>query len=214
MSLRPDVSIVITTHGSALDLPGMLHAIANQREYGEGKHSRTGQPICCVPVGDCPLGYEVIVVTDGPSGIDDLRMAPYYNRLVVCPKENHPAGHHTREPGIMTAEGVWIVLTNSDNYFCAGWLWAIADSVRNPGVGMIYWDIANSLGNWRTHPSKLARGHIDLSCVAVRREIAQQVGFPFREYDGDADYILACAKLVKSKNLGIAYLPQLLAVHN
>ena len=204
------ISIVITCHGEAAELPIILGSIATQREYKPIPHSRTGAP-CLYGAGRiCDYPREVIVVSDGKLE----RQLPWglVDRDIECFKEGG-VGHHTREPGILAATGKWIVLTNMDNYFMSGWLHHVSQSFK-PSVGLVYWDCVHNAWRWQSRPSKLARGGIDLSCVAVRDDIAKQVGFPFRDYDGDWDYIEACAKAAQQASLELVHVPLTLCVHN
>lgn len=211
------VSIVITSHGEAEDLPVILGSIANQFEYVVGKNTHGGTPVHYVKGDklDCPL--EVIITYDGYLDDNDVNWRLIdsfsHHKIIQNPKGKN-VGHNTRTPGILAATGDWIVLTNSDNYFMSGWLWEVGKYMK-PSVGMIFWNGINNLWIWGNHGgTKLKRGFVDLSFVMVRSEIAKEVQFPFTNYDGDADYISACAKLCDEKKLLKAKTECHLSVHN
>jgi len=208
------VSIVITCHGAAAELPIILGSVATQREYKPIPHSRTGAPCLYGAGGVCDYPREVIVVSDGclypGPGLD----AAYGMSCKILEYQKEGGvGHHTREPGILAAKGDWIVLTNMDNYFMSGWLHHVSQCFM-PQVGLVYWDCVHNAWRWQSRPSKLERGGIDLSCVTVRADIAKQVGFSFRDYDGDWDYIDACAKAAQQAGLELLHVPLTLCVHN
>ena len=208
---KPLISIVITTHGSGYDVPVILGSIKNQREYEPGKDSNTGREYLWASKDSCTLEYETIVVWDGERivGADEY----HAHQIILCPKEGG-VGHHTREPGIKAANGEWIVLTNSDNYFCSGWLHRISGFFAED-VGMVTYDCLNNLWRWSNYGgTKLLRGHIDLSAAVVRADVAKKVGFPWRNYDGDWDYIKACLRECQARNLKVAYVDETLCVHN
>lgn len=216
----PKISIVITCHGKALDLPIMLMCLEQQRANLEGKHSVTGAPTYYAMGEYCKHEREVIMVSDGPfEGLVTGYNFPSY--IIECPKEKQKnVGHHTREPGIKAATGDWIVLTNADNYFVTGWLDRLVTNITDD-LGLIFWDCVHNGWKWsdkagdgRFHGCQLKRGYIDLSCVAVRAPVAKKIGFPFRSYEGDYDYIAACARECDNLKLGIGHIQETLLVHN
>lgn len=202
------ISVVITCHGEAPDLPNMVSSLQLQREYNKGRSHNDKHDVYYVAGKPCTHPLEIIVVCDGPfQGYVQPEA-----KLIIAPKKGG-VGHHTREYGIQAATGEWIVLTNDDNYFVKGWLHAMTKNIL-PDTGVLYWNCINNLWRWGDHGgSKIIRGYIDLSCALVRTEIAKEVGFPFRNYDGDFDYIHACVASAKKKNLMLHYLDQTLCVH-
>lgn len=206
------ISVVITTHGIGRDLPGILDSLENQRQYRTGVSTK-GTPYM-YEAGDyfSQKPFEVIVSVDGPySGIE---VYPYVDRWIETTKANPSCcGHNTREPGLMSATKEWVVLTNSDNLFFHGWYHSLVQQLR-PGVGIVYWDIVSNLWRWQAKTSRLLWGQIDLSCVCVRTDIAKQVGFEWRNYDGDWNYIEECHRLARSMQLRAIHIDECLSVHN
>lgn len=213
------ISVVITTHGNADDLDGMLSCLRQQREYLE----RTRKGIRGTLVDRWIAGprlfdpVETVIAHDGEypwSRAESFLVS----KVIECPKQGG-VGHHTRGPGIEAATGAWIVLTNSDNYFVNGWQDRVIKTILDEGgprkVGVAYWNCINNLWAWTDHGgSKISRGSIDLSCAIVRADIAKKVGFPWRDYDGDFDYILACCDLAGELKLKVVQMNQTLCVHN
>lgn len=217
------ISIVITCHGKARDLPIMLMCLDQQKVNLEGKHSVTGAPTYYAMGDYCTHEKEIIVTWDGDA-VDNTEFNSFdaiVNWTIENPKEsNKNVGHHTREPGIMATSGNWIVLTNADNYFVSGWLDRVVTSIA-PDSGLIFWDCIHNAWRWsdkggdgKFHGCQLKRGSIDLSCVAVRSEIAKKIGFPFEDYEGDYEYISACARECDKLGLQIVHIPEILFVHN
>ena len=226
----PKISIVITCHGKALDLPIMLMCLEQQRANLEGKHSVTGAPTYYAMGEYCKHEREAIIVSDGAFeevGLSSVRLGEIQKsytfplNIFWTEKEKQKnVGHHTREPGIKAANGDWIVLTNADNYFVTGWLDRLVTNITDD-LGLIFWDCVHNGWKWsdkagdgRFHGCQLKRGYIDLSCVAVRAPVAKKIGFPFRSYEGDYDYISACARECDNLKLGIGHIQETLLVHN
>lgn len=216
-------SIVVTCHGTQAlgELPIIVGSLSQQFENVEGKTER-GRPYRWKRGGyfnHYPM--EILIASDGPyqgPDVSELPLPPFVARVIECEK-NGGVGHHTRGEGISAASGDWIVLTNADNYFMLGWLHRVVSAIAENGgqqkVGLVYWDCISNLWGWRDFGgSRLRRGHIDLSCAAVRADIAKRIGFPFRNYDGDFDYIKGCADLAERLKLSVIPLPETLCVHN
>lgn len=215
--MQPLLSVVITTHGRASDLPIILGTLAHQRVNIEVPHSRDPSITCQWGLGDkSRIPYETIVCSDGPYG-GPLAERELFGTLVETPKRHTEpnVGHHTRAPGIQAASGQWITLTNSDNLYVYGFLDMIAGHMMHHENGIVFWDLVNNLWRWGNYGgSKLKRGECDLSCVAVKAEIAKQVGFAWDHYDADADYVLACKERCEYLGLKIAKVNCTLSVHN
>lgn len=220
---RPLISIVIATHGEDPALRVMLECLRTQREYRPGKCGDTGRPVSRYAGPPFAGSWEAIVVHDGveapwdrsPAGAlqDDPRI-----KLTAVPQAPKPCcGHNTREPGIAVALGNWIVLTNSDNYYVSGFLHRLHEAIAaQPAAAMFWWHAINNLWRWRTAPggAALKWGRIDLGCVAVRREIAAAVGFPWRHYSGDWNYIDACSRRAADAGQAVVEIDEVLFVHN
>mgnify|MGYP003620376886 CR=1 FL=1 len=218
------ISVVITAHGEASDLPIILGCLEHQRININGTHSTANHGVQWTLGERSTHPIETVITYDGYLQ-NEPKYRPIAHRIAqadlctfVDPQGG--VGHHTRAPGIEVATGEWIVLTNSDNYFVSGWLDRLVSHIT-PETGLIYWDCVNNLWRWTANGGgakfpgcRLKRGHIDLTCVAVRAELAKQVKFPWRDYEADYEYISACARLCDQKNLSIVHIPEILAVHN
>lgn len=218
------VSIVVTCHGEAEDLEGMLHCLSMQRENVWGTHSVLGHPVCWMAGKKLEWPLEVIVCSDGvfngkvdfkytPGEYETFGLGGAVSQLIQCPKQGG-VGHNTRGPGIEAASGAWIALTNADNYYVPGWLDRVV-SAFEPDVGIIYWNIVHNAWRWGINDGvRLERGRIDLSALIVRAEIAKEVGFPWREYESDWTYIEACVALARKKKMRVVFIDEYLSVHS
>lgn len=211
------ISIVIAAHGEGEYLPGLLNSIAMQRQYRSGISTK-GQPYNyeAGPRFSKP-NLEVIICWDGHPDMATIDTTDLWEEgppalVIACPKESG-VGHHTREPGIHAATGDWIVCTNQDNFFMHGWLHSVVQCCL-PSYGIIYWDMVSNLWTWKAPSAALTWGQIDLSSCCIRADIAKEVGFPFRNYDGDWDYIDACSKLCLKRGLRPIHINEILSVHN
>lgn len=209
------LSVVITCHGSADDLSVSLGSLLTQRRYTDnGKVLFSAAERIAAP-------HEIIICSDGKyEGPKIERKEAYPDnfqpriQIIECPQKGG-VGHHTRGPGIEAATGDFIVLTNADNYFVAGWLYLLSCEITFvEHLGLVWWDVCSNAWNWKSRGAVKLRGYIDLSSVAVRSEIAKEIGFPYRNYDGDFDYIKDCRRLCMQKGYGCSYLPYTLGVHN
>lgn len=209
------ISVVTACHGNAADLPLLVHCLQLQREYGKGIHSREGTDVFWEVKGLNRVEWELVVCSDGRFFGDRSLLQDNRIWLVECPREAvESPGHSTREAGIKVARGDFVVLTNSDNYFVAGFLSSLNRALA-ADVGMVTWDCVNCLWKWGTQGGcHMKQGKIDLCCAAVRRDIALETGFPWRHYDADWDYLSACSNLCFRKRLIRKHVGETLAVHN
>lgn len=218
------VSVVITTHGEGRGLPVILGSLEDQRAYIVGKHSTAGHGVEWVAGGYLDLKEfptEIIITCDGMLLGKDIDKKIMSLNIIENEKGSAPnCGHHTRAAGIEAASGDWIVLTNADNYFVSGWRCSFENALAGSDfdeeeIGLVWWSCVHNAWRWNTHGScKLKRGFIDLSCVAVRAHIAKEVGFPFRDYEGDWSWIESCLKKVDEQEMVVEQIKQVLVVHN
>lgn len=195
------ITVVVTCHGKCPELVISVHSLLFQENYVSQK-----------PVSKNTTPIDIIISSDGQyEGPPEILKLPNV-RLLENPKEGG-VGHHTRGPGIDIAKKDWILLTNADNYYMAGWLDIITKQMTND-AGIIYWGHINSLGGYIYFETNINFGALDLGCLAVRTSVARKVGFPFRRYAGDWDYAQACLKACATLGLKVIRVPQILFVHN
>lgn len=204
--MLPKISIVISTHGDGVHLNRIMDCIQLQRAYKRKSNSFiTADSYFKMP--------EVIIVSHGP-----FTAIPSYNapKVIQVPYIENSFGHHGREVGILKATGDYIALTNSDNLYVDGWLSRMQDVLdKHKKVGMVHWRCVNNLGCWQAMGGeRIRRGLIDMSCVLVASKVAKKVGFPWRNFDADADFILSCENLCKSRKLAVIHIPDILSIHN
>jgi hypothetical protein len=205
--------VVASAQGSQFR-QGIYETFRNQRMYREGFYPEHGRHMKYLPCAPLKKGIlELVVVGDGDIPVFDI--APGTPMKVKClgvPKAPVPcSGHNTREPGIINSSGQFIVLTNDDNYYVSGFVSRLADEITSNPSDIYAWNCVHNAWAWQGPRVGISRGRIDLGCVAVRMEIAVQVGFPWRSYDGDFDYIEACMNL---SGRTIRFIDEILSVHN
>lgn len=212
------ISIVVACHGKGEYLPGLMNSIVMQRQYRSGISTK-GTPFNYeAGARFSKMNVEVIICWDGDKTSEMMELFaisawPEVDlKQIACPAEGG-VGHHTREHGIRIATGDWIVCTNQDNFFMHGWLHSVVQCCL-PHYGIVYWDMVSNLWTWKAPSAALTWGQVDLSSCCVRAEIAKEVGFPFRNYDGDWDYIDACSKLCQQRGLRPIHINEILSVHN
>jgi hypothetical protein len=117
-------------------------------------------------------------------------------------------GHPIRD--IMLAEEDidtrYVVLSNGDNYFMPT---AVA-SINGCTSDVVAWGACHDYYNYATVMPRVEIGHIDLSSIAVRTEIAQEIGFPWRDEASDFLWIQELAKATHDWK----FLDKPLFVHN
>lgn len=217
------ISIVVSTHGDSADLPILLSILDRQRVYYVGipEHAPQNGAVMYL-AGDYLKPFEnklieVIVVSHGKTRKFSFDERSMLHKFIELPKVENSYGHHCREEGIKQATGDWIVCTSADNLFMGGWLHFVMEAIKDPQVGMVNYSVVNNYSafdcgkNYKKH--LIERGCVDMCSCVVRADIAKKVGFPFRNFDGDADFLLACAAKVKSMALKIKFLPEILACH-
>lgn len=206
MNTRPKVSVVVAADSTPHQLASLVYGLRSQRRYVE----RDG--VRFVADGDCEVPLEIVTVTNGPLAIEPA-VQRQIDQVITGPAESG-VGHHLRAVGIAAASGDWLVLTNQDNYYTHGFLHALEPHLL-PTCGLIFWNCLSNLWGWTALSGcSLNQRRIDLGCVAVRREFAQQVGFPWRDYEGDWAYIAACLEACKREGLAVVQLREILFVHN
>lgn len=206
MGVTPKISVVVACHGKCPELDGLMCCLSQQKEYA--KRDKVYRPI-----GPSPYQMEIVLSSDGPYEANMGHLDRDDVRLVTNVKEGG-VGHSTRGPGIAAATGDWIVLTNADNLYAHGWLCRIVPEMQ-AGVGLVSWGVSNSIWKYSsTYKVEMKRASIDMGCVAVKSEIAKRVGFPYRNYDGDWDYIEACWDWCKKTGQRHVHIPETLFIHN
>lgn len=210
---KPLISVVVTAHGNGHDLPCLVWSLENQRHCCDDPTRPFRRYVMGALVEQRP---ELIVTWDGKAPpMFNLNFPSHFAenvKLVQC-KQEGGVGHHTRQPGIEAATGEWLVLTNADNYFVSGWQCRLLSHLGN-NTGLVYWNCVHNIWQWQDRASTLQEGGIDLTCVAVRTEIAKEVGFSWRHYEGDSNYIQECLRKVRQADLNITHINETLCVHN
>lgn len=135
-------------------------------------------------------------------------------------------GHPLRAEGIKRATGDWLLITNDDNYYAP--VFAERMMARTaPDVACVLCDMVHNhprcdylgRGGKETHYGVLVTKpqvqFADIGCFIVPTAIAKQVGFPWRDHDGDGRYLVECIRAGRKAGRGqVVKVPEVLFVHN
>jgi hypothetical protein len=99
-------------------------------------------------------------------------------------------GHSPREFGLGHSTGDWIILTSDDNYYAPTFIEEFTKAAESSeDVGFIYCDMNHDHHDYVPEQTRLEEQHIDMGCVAVRSDIAKEVGFLSKRMQADWDFI-------------------------
>lgn len=164
--------------------------------------------------------WRAVVVHDGPvhpsqqAAWERLAEDPHHRvRLHVTADRRGEYGHPHRQKALrlVPAECNWIVHTNQDNYFVPTFLETMLSACLRSGALWSYCDMVHSHRLWKFLPCQVRRGRIDLSCVLVRRELAERCEFPTSGFTGDWTWISRLDAAAKGRR---EHVPSALVVHN
>lgn len=126
-------------------------------------------------------------------------------------------GHSLRELGLNELAkgfpGEWVVITNGDNYYVPRFVERVIEAIEaNPDADVIHSDMIHNYWGWQPVRTVVVKGSIDCGAAVVRRDVAIETGWPWREHAGDWEYLAAIARV---RGLArFAKLPGCLFVHN
>ena len=117
-------------------------------------------------------------------------------------------GHPIREAFLSdeVLRGRYIVMTNHDNYFIP----LAVSTLEQQTADVIAWPVLHNYFRYSVLHPRLSVGHIDLSSVAIRTDLARAIGFPWRDHDDDFSYIQEAAKMTSNWK----FIEETLCVHN
>lgn len=162
---------------------------------------------------------------------EELEKEGYLSDQVIlsATEENHnDYGHSLRDYGLKNpvCDSDYVVITNADNYYAPVWIKTLHNRIeafpQEQKPDIIVWDLIShhSHMNWnfdRDEPygllnTRIEHCAVDMGSVAVKTQLAHQVGFNSRQYDADWHYIDECYRTLESPR--VEKIPQILLVHN
>jgi hypothetical protein len=177
--------------------------------------------------------WKLHIVHDGKGDLfnatkKDLEKNSYLDHpnivLSATEERNGRWGHASREYGLKNriSDANYILITNSDNYYVPRLIKIVTEYLSENPVDFLYW---NAIHNRRRKRSKRRWRHlykcmnsslkyreIDMGCALIKSSIAEDVGFPYRDYGGDWQFFKAC--LAKCNKEKVHKIDRYLFVHN
>jgi hypothetical protein len=150
-------------------------------------------------------------VHDGPSDEWDAWAAFFHDprvRFVSTRDRNEQYGHPIREM-VLTGEDLsarYVHMTNCDNYLVPT---AVA-TINAQTADVVAWPLLHNYFDYNLMPARLQVGAIDLSSLAVRSDLAKEIGFPWRENAADWLWVQEIMK----RTADWKFLDAVMGVHN
>jgi glycosyltransferase involved in cell wall biosynthesis len=160
--------------------------------------------------------WQLSIVIDGKDTESDDLVKSYNNEQISSTMlESGPHndwGHTAREYGLLNATGDWVLMTGDDNYHMPVFVEYFTNEIlRRPDAilhvcnmiaGSTDTQLYKPIRNYFAMDTKLEMGSIDISCFIVKTALAKQIGYPFRAYTADFEFVDAYMK--KFGKLGLA----------
>ncbi len=155
--------------------------------------------------------WTAIFIHDGPHPAWDM-WTEFFNdpriRFRSTEKRMQEFGHPLRAAALEEEDldGRYVVMSNGDNYFMP----TFAGAVNKCTSDVVAWSCAHSYYGHSCLTPKVEFAHIDLCQVAVRSDLAKEVGFKGRMHGSDFGYI----EEVAERTHDITFLDGIYSVHN
>lgn len=174
--------------------------------------------------------WQLTIIHDGESQefTNLMNEANYIHPNIefFCTDQRHnDYGHTLRDLGLKRAEGTYTILTNADNYFIprtSEYISTLIHELNNtPDMpDVILFDMIHSHNNpgirkqpaYNLFKTEFKQYSIDVSCAAVRTELAKAAGFRDKTHDGDQTYFKDISS--RAASLKIAKINRVLLIHN
>jgi len=168
--------------------------------------------------------FHLTVVSDGPEPDTEERMMKYWYMPNVSyyamDVRHNDFGHTPREYGLGLSSCKYTIMSGFDNYYVPEFLERF-DAIDNEyeRVGFIYCDfvldhVRNGVRYNGHIDAKIMCDNIDIGCYACNTEVAKRVGFKFRSFAADWEFVAAVTPVLKTNNYSTIKIPQTLYVHN
>lgn len=166
--------------------------------------------------------WEMLVVHDGaaPKTVHEI-MSRYRDdpriKFTCTLKRNGKYGHINRRyflNALMADEDDWVLLSNSDNYYCPQFISQMMEATKKEDAGIIFCDTIHSHLNYGYHSSILKEGGLDMGCFIIRADVAKHVGFTKEHFSADGFYAEECAKECARRGLVSYHITHALFIHN
>ncbi len=170
--------------------------------------------------------FRVHVIHDG-SHADTQRLIEQFRTIATfevfyeeSPIRFDDYGHSLRDMIIEKTFTEYTLLTNDDNYYVPTFVEEMMEAIDANDLDIVYCNMIHShvfpeskdQSNYQLLDTKAEKGRIDIGCFIVRTEIAKQVGFKDKGFDGDGTYFESCLNFSPFTTLG--KIKKVLFVHN
>lgn len=158
------------------------------------------------------LDWEAVLIHDGPGGEIWESWKSFYDDPRIRWRESRERGnlfgHDLREMVLENEplNGHYLHLTNSDNYVVPQFV----SCLNQQTADVVAWPVIhNYLGQQILFP-RLEMGQIDLCSIAVRCDLAMEIGFPWREHASDWLWV----QEIQKRTADWKFLSNCITVHN
>ncbi len=170
------------------------------------------------------LDFHLSIISDGPEPITKVQMEKYNEfeniSYYELDRRYNDYGHTPREFGLGLSDCKYTIMSGFDNYYVPEFIERFNDTdLKSERVGFIYCDFLldhiRSGIRYNGHmDAKIQCDQIDIGCYACITSVAKQVGFKFRSFAADWEFVAAAVPMLKTNNFNIIKIPQTLYVHN
>jgi glycosyltransferase involved in cell wall biosynthesis len=155
--------------------------------------------------------WKLSVYHDGPANTKTLaiinRLADERIFFYQTATRANQFGHNLRELGIKQATEKYINQQNADNYLTPKFVELMLAPTKEADLDLIYCDILHSYPNvnfdgkgpYNVLNSFPCMNRIDIANFIMKTELAQAIGFPWRDYAADGIFIDQFMKLYGNK---------------
>lgn len=168
--------------------------------------------------------YHITIVSDGPEPDTVKQLSKYFDypnfSYYSLEKRYNDFGHTPREFGLLQSNCKYTIMTGFDNYYVPIFIERFNEvDLKTPDAGFIFCDfVLDHIRQGKRYNkyfnAEIKSSCIDIGCFATLTTIAKQIGFKFRSYAADWEFVEAAIPELKKQKLNILKIPQTLYIHN
>ena len=168
--------------------------------------------------------YHITIVSDGPEPETENQLLKYFDyknfSYYSLDKRYNDFGHTPREFGLLQSNCKYTIMTGFDNYYVPIFIERFNDvDNKTENTGFIFCDfLLDHIRDGKRYNNylnaEMKSSCIDIGCFATLTTIAKKVGFKFRSFAADWEFVEALIPELKSHKLNVLKIPQTLYIHN
>ncbi len=168
--------------------------------------------------------YHITIVSDGPEPDTVKQLSKYFDypnfSYYSLEKRYNDFGHTPREFGLLQSNCKYTIMTGFDNYYVPIFIERFNEvDLKTSDAGFIFCDfVLDHIREGKRYNkyfnAEIKSSCIDIGCFATLTTIAKQIGFKFRSYAADWEFVEAAIPELKKQKLNILKIPQTLYIHN